>query len=267
MADPDRGERQPVYFRRTGQLTFAPTEHVVGAWNLADQHIAPALGLLLHEVERDMAARHPGGGWIATRLSFDILGPVPVEEFEITAKLLRPGKTVEMVQASMIHNGRPIVLLRAWLMATRDTAALEGSPVAPLPEPEAMPEWDPTTLWPGGFLASARVRRIEKERGRSQYWVRTPVMLLDGEPVSATARAAGLFDIANGMAVRADPRRILFPNVDLTAHLFREPRAGWLGFDTSVSFGPGGVGLTHSVLYDETGPLGTVAQSLTIRPA
>ena len=31
-------------------------------------------------------------------------------------------------------------------------------------------------------------------------------------------------------------------------------------------FGPGGLGLTTSVLHDSTGPLGTVSQSLTVRP-
>ncbi|MFN7242916.1 MAG: thioesterase family protein, partial [Dietzia cercidiphylli] len=56
------------------------------------------------------------------------------------------------------------------------------------------------------------------------------------------------------------------PNIDLTAHLFREPRGEWVGFDTRVSFGPGGLGLTSSTLHDESGPIGTLAQTLTVRP-
>jgi hypothetical protein len=109
------------------------------------------------------------------------------------------------------------------------------------------------------------VRRLQQAPGRARYWVRTDVPLLD-EPVSRTAAAAGLFDIANGMTVRADPRQVAFPNVDLTAHLFRQPEPGWLGFDTTVSFGPTGLGLTSTVLHDEAGPIGTVAQTLTVRP-
>jgi hypothetical protein len=95
--------------------------------------------------------------------------------------------------------------------------------------------------------------------------VQTDIPLLD-EPSSPLATAAGLFDIANGMTVRADPAAVAFPNVDLTAHLVRAPRPGWLGFDTTVTFGPGGHGLTSSVLHDEDGPLGTLAQTLTVRP-
>ena len=59
---------------------------------------------------------------------------------------------------------------------------------------------------------------------------------------------------------------IAFPNIDLTAHLFAEPRGGWVGFDTTVSFGAEGLGLTSSVVHDIDGPIGTVAQMLTVRP-
>mgnify|MGYP000616146169 CR=1 FL=1 len=91
-------------------------------------------------------------------------------------------------------------------------------------------------------------------------------ILLDGEPVSGLAHAARLFDIANGMTVRRDPREVAFPNLDLTAHLFAEPTGDWLGFDTRVSFGDRGLGLTASVLHDERGPVGTMSQILTVRP-
>ena len=39
-----------------------------------------------------------------------------------------------------------------------------------------------------------------------------------------------------------------------------------LGFDTTVSFGPDGLGLTRSVLHDAWGPFGTMSQILTVRP-
>ncbi len=32
------------YFERLGPTSFRATEHVGGAWNEAEQHIAPALG-------------------------------------------------------------------------------------------------------------------------------------------------------------------------------------------------------------------------------
>ena len=72
--------------------------------------------------------------------------------------------------------------------------------------------------------------------------------------------------MANGMTVRVDPQVVAFPNVDLTAHLFAAPRGEWIGFDTTVCFGPAGVGVTNSVVHDIHGPIGTMSQILTLRP-
>lgn len=254
-----------AYFERTGESTFLPTQHVSGAWDTAEQHIAPALGLLAHAVERDRDARR-GDGLVIARLSYDILGRVPVEEVEIAVRVARAGRTIELVEATLDHHGRTAVLLRAWLLQRNDTAALEGTSLPGIPPPSALPAWSPTTVWPGGFIASAEVRRAQVEPGRATFWVRTPLPLVKDEQVSRLASTAGLLDIANGMTVRVSPREVAFPNVDLTAHLVVEPRSDWVGFDTSVTFGPAGTGLTSSVLYDVHGPIGTCSQILSIRP-
>jgi hypothetical protein len=255
----------PAYFERLDEETFRATEHVGGAWRLDEQHIAPALGLLAHAVERDRDRRRDDG-LVLGRLSYDILGAVPVDVVTIAVRLLRPGRTIELVEATLAHGGRAVVVLRAWLMQQRDTTTIVGGGFPPMAPPEEVPAWDPTTVWPGGFIASVEVRRDEVEPGRARYWVRTPVTLVADEEASRVAAVAGLLDIANGMTVRRDPRSVAFPNVDLTAHLFREPRGSWLGFDTTVSFGADGLGLTSSVVHDEVGPVGTSAQLLTVRP-
>lgn len=253
------------YFKRVGRHSFLATDHVSGAWDPATQHIAPALGLLAHAVEVDRDRRRPDR-LLVGRLSYDILGTIPVDLVEITVDVVRPGRTIELVEATLSQNGRDAVLLRAWLLQPRDTSALESTCLPGIPSPEDMAAWDPSTVWPGGFIASADVRRHQVEPGRAAFWVRTPVPLIEGEEVSRLAGAAALFDIANGMTVRANPREVAFPNVDLTAHLFCEPSGEWIGFDTSVSFGPGGLGLTSSVVHDVHGPIGTLSQALTVRP-
>jgi hypothetical protein len=254
-----------AYFERTGAQTFLATEHVGGAWDLRSQHIAPALGLLAHAVEADRITRR-GDDLVVGRLSYDILGTIPVEEVQIEVDLLRPGRTIELVQATLRHAGRAAVLLRAWLMQPRDTAALQATSLPGIGRPEDLPAWDPATIWPGGFIASVEVRREQVEPGRGAFWVRTPLPLIHDEEVSNLARVAGLLDIANGMTVRAKPTEVAFPNLDLTAHFFDQPRGEWVGFDTGVCFGAGGAGLTTSVLYDLDGPFGTSDQILTLRP-
>ena len=91
--------------------------------------------------------------------------------------------------------------------------------------------------------------------------------LLDGEPISPTARALGVVDVANGVGPLIDPKLATYPNIDLTAHVFAEPKGEWIGFETIASFGPTGMGLTRSMLYDEAGtPFGGVHQMNTVRP-
>ena len=254
-----------AYFERVGASAFRATGHVSGAWDPGDQHIAPALGLLVHLVERDRDRRR-GDGLVVARLSFDILGTVPVDVVDTTVTVVRPGRSIELVEATLGHDGRAAVLLRAWLLRPGDTTELYAAPLPGIPAPADMPAWDPSTVWPGGFIASAEVRRTQLEPGRAAFWVRTPLPLVADEPVSRLAAAAGLFDIANGMTVRVSPAQVAFPNVDLTAHLFAQPRGDWIGFDTTVCFGPAGVGLTSSVLHDVGGPIGTMSQILTVRP-
>jgi hypothetical protein len=254
-----------AYFERTGESSFRATEHVGGAWDPDEQHVAPALGLLAHVVERDRDARR-GADLVIGRLSYDILGTVPVDVVDTAVRVVRPGRTIELVEATLGHDGRSAVLLRAWLMRPGDTARLEASSLPRIAPPCGTPVWDASALWPGGFIASAEVRRAQVEPGRASFWVRTALPLIADEEVSRLAAAAGLLDIANGITVRACPDRVAFPNVDLTAHLVAEPRGVWVGFDTTVSFGAGGVGLTSSVIHDVHGPVGTMSQLLTVRP-
>lgn len=254
-----------AYFEQTGRASYRPTPHVGGAWDTEQQHVAPAMGLLLHAVEQHRDARRDDD-LVPARLSYDIWGTVPLAEVEVEVHVVRPGRTIELVEAALTHAGRRVLTLRAWLLRRADTAGVAGTTVADVPPPDEVPAWDPTTVWPGGFIASAEVRRTEHAPGRALAWVRTDQPLLDGVEVSPWARVAAILDIANGTAVRADPRQVAFPNLDLTAHLLREPEGGWLGLDTTVSFGGSGLGLTSSVLHDTAGPLGTLAQVLTVRP-
>lgn len=254
-----------AYFERLGACRFRATEHTGGAWREDEQHIAPALGLLAHVVEGDREARR-GDGLVVARLSYDILGTVPVDVVDTSVRVLRAGRTIELVEASMAHGGRTVVTLRAWLLQQRDTAAVAGSTLPLLPGPDELPVWSPGETWPGGFIRSVEIRRHLQAPGRGWFWARATEPLLDGEPVSDGARLAGLLDLANGMTVRADPAEVHFPNVDLTAHLLRVPQGEWLGVDSAVSFGPTGVGVTSSRLHDTSGPLGSLAQCLTVRP-
>ncbi|MFD2430146.1 hypothetical protein ACFSUK_22585 [Sphingobium scionense] len=115
-------------------------------------------------------------------------------------------------------------------------------------------------------MASIDARRQPIAPGRAIGWICTPHALIEDEAVSSLARAMGLVDTANGLAPLVSTADAAFPNLDLTAHIFRVPVGEWLGCDVTVSFGADGIGLTHSILHDRDGAIGTVSQWLTIRP-
>jgi hypothetical protein len=201
------------------------------------------------------------------KITFDALGLIPLADSEIAVRTLRPGRTIEQVEATMSVSGRVVVRATAWRLLRQDTSAVAGGAPAPLPTAESMTPWEGSDRWFGGYIESLEFRRAPESRpGAGRAWIRTDVALVDGEPVSDAAAFFALVDTANGVAVRADPREWMFPNVDLTVHLFREPVAGWVGLDTEVLFGATGLGITSSTVHDARGPVGRAEQSLTVRP-
>ncbi|MQY29627.1 thioesterase family protein [Nocardia aurantia] len=254
------------YFERVGDDRFAPTRHVGGAWSTDEQHFSPLGGLIVHEIERIRAREHRPELLIG-RLTFDILGAIAFAEFDIRVDIVRPGRTIELVQATATIGGRATVTARAWLMTAEDTGSVAGGEPPRLPDPETLTPWPLTSVWPGGYIASLDTRPVgPPQPGRTTAWVSTPVHLLAGEPVSPLAAYIALVDTANGIAVRQEPTKWMFPNLDLTVHLYRQPEGPWTGLDTSVTFGATGQGLTSTVLHDIHGPVGHAEQILTVRP-
>lgn len=241
---------------------YLPTIHTEGAWSTDEQHMAPVSGLLTDAIENcsgrmDLAT---------SRIAFDILGLIRRQEFQISASVIRAGRTIELVQAEMTSGGRTLVRASAWRLAVSDTADLAASELPAIPGPEQAELWDGTDIWTGGFIRSLEFRVLPGRRpGRAQAWIRTRHPMIENRTVGNLASYVGLIDTANGVAVRAQPSELMFPNTDLTIHLIRAPRGEWLGLDTSVCYGPGGIGLTSSVLHDRDGAVGMAAQSLTLR--
>ncbi|MEV6107544.1 thioesterase family protein [Streptomyces sp. NPDC051940] len=253
------------YYERTGEHRYKPTAHAGGAWNADEQHFSPLAGLIAHELDRHLAQRP--GNLVLTRISYDILGFLALDECEITVTTLRPGRTIELLEAVAVIGARPVVRARAWLMAPLDSSSVADSPVDPLPAPDALAPWAMDEEWDGGYVSSLDVRRTPpSRRGRTAAWVSARVDLVAGEPISPLASYVALVDTANGIAVQQDPTAWMFPNLDLTVHLHRQPQGPWTGLDTTVTFGPTGQGLTSSVLHDVHGPVGRAEQILTVRP-
>jgi hypothetical protein len=255
-----------AYYQRLDAERFQPTAHVQGAWNDREQHMAPVSGLLAHALERHA----PRPGLVMARVSYEILGLIPLQPTTVRVRTVRPGRTIELVEAVASAGGREVVRALAWRLSVQDTSAVAGGLPRSLPPRERCTPLDASATWSGGYIRSIEVLRGPGGGpGEGQAWLRTALPLVDGEPVTPLAAFLGLVDTATGMNARLDPRAWSFPNLDLTVHLFRTPLGGpgrWIGLDTLVTVGAGGVGLTSTTLHDEAGPVGRAEQILTVRP-
>lgn len=250
------------YYEPLGPGRYRSTRHATGAWDTSHQHMSPVAGLLVEALQQCA----PRPELVLSRVTFEILGVIPGGECSVSAAVVRPGRTIELVQAELSVAGRVAVRAHGWRLQVSDTADLAGTRTGRLPGPEAGAPFHPERTWRGGYIRSLQFRVLPGwEPGHGQVWLRSTVDLVAGAATSELAGVFAMVDTANGVSVRVDPGELLFPNVDLTVHLFRQPQGPWLGLDTEVSFGPAGVGLTAAVLHDLHGPFGRSAQLLTLR--
>lgn len=251
------------YYRRTGAGVYQPTIHVQGAWNDHEQHMAPISGLITHELARH---EHRDDMQIG-RLSFEILGLIPLQESTIEVQTIRPGRTIELLEATLTIGGRAIIRARAWRLSVQDMSAFAAVELPAMADPADCASIDGTSEWPGGYIASLDITAAPGGRsGRRSVWIRSNCRLIDDGSADPLASYVMLIDTANGIATRVRPTELMFPNVDLTTHLLRQPDPALVGLATDVSFGPSGLGLTSTTLHDVHGPVGRSEQCLTVRP-
>lgn len=214
VAEPDS------YYLRVDERRFTSTEHTEGAWLPGEQHMAPVSGLIVHAIEGHLRDVAPGSSTLGDprpemaifRLTFEILGVIAAGEMEIEVEIIRPGRTIELIEATMSIDRRPTIRARVWRLATSDTATVSGGAPEPLAAPDGLERWAASDQWRGGYIRSLEIRPLPAAKpGRAAGWLRTSIALVHDEPVSDLARFIGLVDTANGIAVRRDPREWMFP--------------------------------------------------------
>lgn len=254
-----------AFYEQLAPGRYRSTEHTVGPWSAEMQHMGPPAALLTREIERHEPREHMA----LARITVEVLGAVAPVDLEVSARTVRPGRTVELVEAELAAGGRPVARARGWRLATGDTAEVAGGMPAALPPPEqavtrpAPPEWIP------GYLDALEWRWLRGhlgEHGPGTAWARLRVAVVAGEDPTSLQRLMSTADSANGIASRLDFTRWLFLNTDLSVHLYRQPDGEWVGVEAESVIGPAGAGVCSAVLHDRAGPVGRSSQVLTVRP-
>lgn len=252
-----------------GDEIFLPTDATRSVWSTDMQHGSPPAALMVRAMER-LGARDDGR---LTRVVMELLGPVPVTRTKVSARIVRPGRKIELLSAELSTLGETgeftvFATASAWRMTTVDTTAAAQVRDPALPEQSVDAalnfEWGQQ-----GYTYSDSIElrwmTAANADGPGLAWVRPRLPLLLGEETTPLQNSFLVVDAANGLGATLDPAKWIFLNTDLTVHLHRAPRGEWVGISAESSIGPDGIGMCAAVVHDQDGPLGRSAQSLLVR--
>jgi hypothetical protein len=253
-----------AFFIDLGDGRYRASAHTTGPWDPRFQHAGPPSALLGRAIERVA----PRDDVMVARVTVEILGSIPVGDLVVTARMERPGKSVELVSAVLGADGRDVARASAWrVRRTAGASVPTRLPVAPA-LPGASGQRDPEG-WVEGYVQAMEWRWAAgffAESGPATAWGRMRYPLVEGEEPTPLQRVLVIADSGNGISSELDPRDWWFINPELSVHLHREPVGEWVCLDAQTHVSDGGVGLATSVLSDVDGPIGVGAQSLLVAP-
>jgi acyl-Coa thioesterase superfamily protein/acyl-CoA thioesterase superfamily protein len=270
-----------AFFERDGDL-YVPSQLTRGPWDPGSQHAGPPTALIGREVERlDADGQRQVG-----RITFEILRPVPIAPLRVSARVVRPGRSVELSEATLADaDGDVLVRATAWRLRVAevevpaeltsegggDIAAPGASTLRPghaPPPPDESEERDFFDTGQSVGYHTAMDYRFASgaflEPGPATVWLRMRQPLVAGEAPTPLQRVLVAADSGNGVSATLDWSRFVFINVDLTVHLQRVPAGEWVCLDAITIPEPTGIGIADTALYDDRGPIGRAAQTLLV---
>jgi hypothetical protein len=261
---------------------YVPTELTRGPWDPDAQHAGPPAALIGREIER----LDGGEGRQVGRITYEILRAVPIAPLRVEARVVRPGRSVELIEARLTDaDGEDVIRASAWRLRSArveipDGLASEAGPgligsspstlrpgFAPPGPAGARPGSFPPTGHDVGYHTAMEYRFVSgnfADLGPAMAWMRMRHALVAGESPTPLQRVLVVADSGNGVSATLDWSRYLFINVDLTVHLHRALAGEWVCLDAITIPEPSGVGIADSAIYDERGPIGRAVQTLLI---
>ena len=260
-----------AFYQRDGDR-WIPSELTRGPWDPKAQHAGPPSALIAREIEGLGGGRLGGGEGPQSqvgRITYEIVRPVPIAPLTLEAEVVRPGRSVEMVEATLADENDVVVRARGWRLRIKEVE-LDPDPEPPEPPPgpdQAKPGEFVPTGQEVGYHTAMDYHFIEGsflEPGPAFAWMRMRQPLVAGEEPTPLQRVMVAADSGNGISAALDWREYLFINVDLSVHLGRMPEGEWIGLKAVTHPEHHGIGLTETVLLDERGPLGRADQTLLV---
>jgi hypothetical protein len=245
-----------------------PSEISRGPWSPNAQHGGAPSALLAGILERIDA----GPPALTVRLTVDLMRPVPLTPLRIERRVVRPGKKLQIVEASLFDGDAEVARASALRLRTLDdelVTAWSSPDVAPLPPPGDPSQFRFPRMEGGdlGFWNAVEMSPVVGELfvpGPAAVWFRLRVPVIAGEDTLPLQRVAAVADFGNGVGSGIDRTRLTFINADLTVTLHRLPVGEWVGLDGVMFPERTGVGVAETVLHDERGRIGRGVQTVIL---
>jgi hypothetical protein len=256
----------PALFQRDGDR-FVPGELSRGPWSDDAQH-GGAIAALLAGVGEAYPAPVP---MRVTRVTTDLLRPVPLLPLTVEARIIRAGRSVDRVAVSAVVAESGVEVAVATLVRIRVAEVAIPLPPSPQPPPPPGPEDARRDLEPTGrisMISHAMELRWAtgswEDLGKATVWLRLRQPVVAGEAPTPLQRVAAAADFGNGVSSVADFTKLIYINPDLSIALHRHPQGEWVCLEARTRLEPDGMGTAVSSIYDERGHIGESAQTLLV---
>jgi hypothetical protein len=245
---------------------FVPTVFSQGPWSPEHQFGGAAAALLATVVEA-VPSLVPQR---VVRLTVDLLRPVPVQPLRAEARVVREGKRIQVLEATLVCQGLEVArcsALRMRLGSLGDIAVPRGQGFGGPPDDAERPFQGPyEEASPPGVAGAAEFAFADPDGFFvDPTWIRMRVPVVAGRPTEPLAQLAFLSDFASGVG---HPRHLPVTgiNADLTVSVVRYPSTEWLCFTGTGWASADGIGLSQASLADPDGVVASVTLSRLMDP-
>src|ERR1700760_2175255 len=121
------------FYVPVGDGVWQATVHTAGPWDSSAQHGGPPSALLGRAVLRCQ----PRPDMMITRFTCEILRAIPVGEITVAARVARPGRSVELLEATASAGGHEGARAWGWRVLRTPPPAVKPRQPVPPPLPEA----------------------------------------------------------------------------------------------------------------------------------
>src|SRR5271167_1575480 len=97
-----------AYYEPLADGVYRATAATMSPWDQTLQHGGPPAALLSTAME----AFEPKEDMRIARMTVDFMGPIPLTDVQVTTRIVRPGRKIELLESAMRVNGKDVVVAR-----------------------------------------------------------------------------------------------------------------------------------------------------------